>query len=258
MVAALRDIAAQLTNLRAQLGEPPLPLVAFAPLGEITIQTPNLLDDRVVAGARLRASTVARARLRASTARRRRLAAAPPNVFLQRIELGLQALQDLLQFVQRLRFGALGYGAPGIARPTRRRFAASGIGAGRGLVVGHALVPCRHRTICSVHELLLLLVGQSNLIRRNALLDEDELEDGGSGGGVAGRGDARCSPFLHPQGAGPQQQFGGYGGNGGYGGYGGKGGNGGYGGEGVAVAQTGRGSHPQLVRSAASSALRSD
>jgi hypothetical protein len=90
-------------------------------------------------------------------------------------------------------------------------------------------LPCRYRTIGAVQELLLLLLGKSTLIRRNALLDDEELEDGCSGGGVAGiRGGVRCSPFLHPQGAGPQQQLlGGYGGKGGYGGYGGKGGNGG-------------------------------
>jgi hypothetical protein len=95
---ALRDLPAQLPKFRAQLGETPLPLLAFTPFGEIATKTPDLLDDRVV--------TVTWLRLRASTIRRRRLAAAPPYVFLQRLQLGLQTLQGLLQFVQRLRFGA--------------------------------------------------------------------------------------------------------------------------------------------------------
>lgn len=153
-MAEVRDIAAQLTNLRTQLGEPPLPLLAFAPLGEIATQTPNLLDDSIVASLPLRAPTI----------RRRRLPAAPPNVFLQRFELGLQTLQDLLQFVQRPRLGTFRPGARSIARPARGRFAASGIGAGRGFVIGHELVPCRYRTIGAVHELLLLLEGHLNLI----------------------------------------------------------------------------------------------
>jgi hypothetical protein len=80
----------------------------------------------------------------------------------------------------------------------------------------------------AVHELLLLLEGNLMLVGRNALLDDDELDGSASGGGVgAGRDGARCAPSLHPQGARPQQQPGGYGGKGGYGGYGGNGGNGG-------------------------------
>jgi hypothetical protein len=63
VATALRDLPAQLPKFRAQLGETPLPLLAFPPLGEITTKTPEFLDDRVVA--------VTWLRLRASTTRRR-------------------------------------------------------------------------------------------------------------------------------------------------------------------------------------------
>jgi hypothetical protein len=121
LATALRDLTAQQLELRAQLAEPPLALLALAPLRKVATQATNLFHDGVVARRASRA--VARGDLGVVTRCRwgvavgwRRLRAATPNLLFEPVDLAAQVQDGLLYLLQRRGFHAAGFTASRVAR----------------------------------------------------------------------------------------------------------------------------------------------